>query len=125
MENDNEVAAAATEEETSESDKTSKASMMKLIDNSGGLDTLFPPLDGTGFFMTTCKINHSCDPNVFVRYAQHPQMGLVLELTALKNIAEGEELVQSYIDQSLPKDKRQKALRDYGFQCQCHKCASE
>ncbi len=71
MENNNDVAAAATDEETTENDKTTKASMMKLVDDTG-FDTLFPPLDGTGFFMTTCKINHSCDPNVFVRYAQHP-----------------------------------------------------
>lgn len=108
-----------------EKKKKSKAELTKLIEESGGQDTLFPPLDGTGFYMTTCKINHSCDPNVFVRYVQNPELGLVLELVAIKNISEGEELVQSYIDQSQPVQKRQKALKDYGFQCTCQKCVDE
>lgn len=112
----------STSGEDSEETKKSKKALDQLIEDNGGADTLFPPLDGTGFFMTTCKINHSCDPNVFVQYNQDPYLGLVLELVALKDIEEGEELVQSYIDQNLPTEKRQKALRDYGFQCRCHKC---
>lgn len=112
----------ATTGEDSEEKKKSKKALDQLIEDNGGADTMFPPLDGTGFFMTTCKINHSCDPNVFVQYNQDPYLGLVLELVALKDIEEGEELVQSYIDQHLPTEKRQKALRDYGFQCRCHKC---
>lgn len=105
--------------------KNSKVELEKLMEKSGGTDTLFPPLDGTGFYMTTCKINHSCDPNVFVRYNQHPMMGLVLELVAIRDIQEGEELLQSYIDQAQSKVKRQKALRDYGFSCRCTKCVQD
>eukprot|EP01033_Poteriospumella_lacustris_P000506 gene506-339_t len=101
----------STSPEDSEETKKSKKALDQLIEDNGGADTLFPPLDGTGFFMTTCKINHSCDPNVFVQYNQDPYLGLVLELVALKDIEEGEELVQSYIDQNLPTEKRQKALR--------------
>lgn len=36
-----------------------------------GEDTLFPPLDGTAFFLLICRINHSCAPNVAVRYSCH------------------------------------------------------
>lgn len=117
--------ASTITESMNQSSNNSKQAILQFIEESGGSDTMFPPLDGTGFYMTTCKINHSCDPNVYVRFVHHQDLGLVLELVALKNIAEGEELIQSYIDQTLPKQNRQKALRDYGFQCQCQKCSSE
>lgn len=94
----------------------------QLIEKCGGADALFPPLDGTAFYLTTCKINHSCDPNVFVRYTTTLEDGLVAELVTLRDIPEGEELVQSYIDQSLSTTERQRALADYGFRCQCHRC---
>lgn len=67
---------------------------------TNGIDALVPPLDGTSFYATICKINHSCCPNVIVKYAIRPDVGLVAELTALRAIEAGEELVQSYIDQS-------------------------
>lgn len=87
-----------------------------------GESDLFPPLDGTSFYMLICKINHSCCPNVIVRYAALPGRGLVAQLTALRDIAPGEELLQSYIDQSLPADERQAALAEYGFRCRCPAC---
>jgi hypothetical protein len=90
-----------------------------------GEETLFPPLDGTAFFILTCKINHSCEPNVRVRYQINPAKGLELQMTAVRPIAAQEELLQSYIDQFQPKPERQKALKDYGFTCACSKCASE
>lgn len=34
-----------------------------------GEDTLFPPLDGTAFYLLICRINHSCVPNVSIRYS--------------------------------------------------------
>lgn len=88
-------------------------------------DNCLVPLDGTGFYFLTCKINHSCQPNCVVNYACHPQLGLVAHLTALRDIAPGEELVQSYVEQSLPLAERQKQLREYGFVCACPKCKQE
>ena len=32
------------------------------------MDALFPPLDGTALFTTTCTMNHACVPNVRVTY---------------------------------------------------------
>jgi hypothetical protein len=92
------------------------------------LDYIFPPLDGTAMYSTTCKMNHSCDPNVIVLYkptgwgSRHP---LTAFCVALKNIEPGEELTISYIDlvdQSVR--ERQAALMNYGFTCQCVKCCT-
>lgn len=103
-----------------------------------GLATLFPPLDGTAFYTKICKMNHSCDPNVIIKYtstsaADHTDTssgvmisrGITAEVIALRPITEGEELLQSYIDQSLGYEERQAALKDYGFTCRCRKCLSE
>jgi len=91
-----------------------------------GLEGVFPPLDGTAFYSLVCKINHSCEPNVLVRYpAAEPGEAarpLVAQLFALRDLAPGEELVQSYIDQNASFEKRRAALRDYGFECSCRKC---
>ena len=94
--------------------------------NANGLECIFPPLDGTAFYMLICKINHSCEPNVLVRYdAAEPGVPLQARLTALRHISTGEELVQSYIDQSLCYDDRRQALLDYGFECCCRKCQAK
>ena len=90
-----------------------------------GEENIFPPLDGTAFYKTICKINHSCNPNCIVKYKTDVVHGLVAQVIALNDIEEGEELVQSYIDQSLDIDSRQAALRDYGFECHCIKCIEE
>ena len=90
-----------------------------------GEENIFPPLDGTAFYKTICKINHSCCPNCIVRYNTDSVQGLVAQVIALNEIEEGEELVQSYIDQSLDINSRQAALRDYGFECRCIKCTEE
>lgn len=119
--------------ETSAAMETSQASgpvdenltaLRELIDEQG-MDTLFPPLDGTAFYALICRINHSCDPNVRVVYVNSPEFGLQATLIALRPILPGEELLQSYIDQFQPFSVRQNALKDYGFQCECTKCVAE
>ena len=99
------------------------------------LDILFVPLDGTGMYLTTCKMNHSCEPNVIVRYhysyssgtqgnwgCHHP---LILECVAIKDIDEGEELCISYITNDNTVGKREEELANYGFQCRCPKCETQ
>lgn len=100
------------------------AVVRELVDTHG-IDTLFPPLDGTAFYALICRINHSCDPNVRVTYVNSPEFGLQAHLLALRPIQPGEELLQSYIDQFQPFAARQKALKDYGFDCACTKCIAE
>ena len=123
-----EVVAGTSDNNTSSNDTyicdPSLASLKELVDLHG-LDVLYPPVDGTAFYSTICRVNHSCDPNVRVIYKVTPQLGLQAYLTAIKPIVSGEELVQSYIDQFLPYQDRQQALEDYGFRCSCAKCSSE
>lgn len=94
-----------------------------------GEDSFLPPLDGTAFYFLICKINHSCVPNVIVKYtssedSQSGQVGLVAQLVALRDILPGEELLQSYVDASLPTAARGKLLSEYGFKCSCVKCVA-
>ncbi len=100
-----------------------------VLDENGS-DNIFPPLDGAAFFMRICKINHSCEPNVRVEYISRgvglqQGQGLRARMVSLRAISEGEELVQSYVDQNMPYVDRLKALVDYGFQCSCAKCRKE
>ena len=62
------------------------------------MERLFPPLDGTAFYPVICHINHSCEHNVAVYYAENPGEGLVAQMHALRDILAEEELLQSYID---------------------------
>lgn len=91
------------------------------------MDRIIPPLDGSAMYSTTCKMNHSCDPNVVVLYRSH-RWGepLVSHCVALREIEEGEELCISYINEKAPLEERQNDLMDnYGFQCACTKCVVE
>ncbi len=96
-------------------------SLHEIIRNNGP-DNIFPPLDGTAFYTKICRINHSCEPNCIVRYSCDRKLGLIAKVYCLKKIEAGDELVQSYIDNSLDYESRQEALRDYGFSCKCTKC---
>jgi hypothetical protein len=46
------------------------------------LDLVFPPLDGTAMYSTTCQMNHLCDPNSMVVYRCLPCWGRHFPLTA-------------------------------------------
>ena len=105
--------------------------------NSGDdLDAIFTPLDGTAMFYTTCKMNHSCSPNVIAKYSYSCSAGgkrtrwgkeypLVVSCNALRDIEAGEELCISYINSDLEYEERLKALENYGFECNCDRCNEE
>mmetsp|Transcript_16855 Transcript_16855/g.25350 ORF Transcript_16855/g.25350 Transcript_16855/m.25350 type:complete len:468 (-) Transcript_16855:7-1410(-) len=112
------------EEEMSDEDNSDYSTLRSLVEEVG-VECMFPPLDGTAFYTTICKINHSCVPNVLVQYTSHAEYGLCAMIVALRDIAEGEELVQSYIDQTLDTEERQTLLRDYGFRCTCERCVAD
>jgi hypothetical protein len=99
------------------------------IDEREGEDDLgavFAPLDGTAMFSTTCKMNHSCDPNVIVVYRglkwHEP---LVAQCVAKCDIEPGEELCISYVDVNEAVEVRRRELANYGFNCSCERCCSE
>ena len=90
-------------------------------------DKLFPPLDGTALFSTACRMNHSCSPNVLVKYigGWGRKRPLALQCYALRDIREGEQLCISYIDVEMDAESRQAALDNYGFTCRCEKCLAD
>jgi hypothetical protein len=90
------VAGGDGEQEQEEQEGELKAMLEEV-----GADTVYPPLDGTAFYTTICRINHSCNPNVMVKYTCIREHGLCAQMVVLRDIAEGDELVQSYIDQTL------------------------
>ena len=57
-----------------------------------------------------------------MKYSCDRKLGLIAKVYCLKKIEVGDELVQSYIDNTLDFESRQEALRDYGFSCKCTKC---
>jgi hypothetical protein len=87
------------------------------------LDSLFPALDGTAIFSDVCTMNHSCCAPCRIEYvggsAGQPLKAAVV---ASEDIHPGQELLFSYIDETMHTDDRRKALEDYGFVCKCSKC---
>jgi hypothetical protein len=94
---------------------------------SSPFDDLFPPVDGTALFSTACKMNHACEPNVFVQYRGGWGSGrpLVLEGVAVRDIEEGEELTIGYVDCDMDWRDRREELESYGFVCACEKCLAD
>ena len=71
------------------------------------------------FFST--KMNHSCESNC--RYYRDNDR-MVFETK--RDIQAGEELFDSYITCDVPREERQKTLKDrYGFDCGCTRCVRE
>lgn len=46
-------------------------------------------------------------------------------VTARGPIKQGQEITISYIDEDAPFGERREMLRDYGFLCDCARCAAE
>ncbi len=63
-------------------------------------------------------INHSCVPNAYISFR-----GPAAVVRALLPIEEGEEVLVSYIDQSLPRQQRHEKLKSrWHFECACEAC---
>lgn len=75
---------------------------------------------GSGCYPRGSLFNHSCSPNIsFVR------VGRENIFFATKDIAAGDKMCINYIDLSLSLQERKNKLRDdYGFDCQCERCAA-
>ncbi|EIN09090.1 SET domain-containing protein [Punctularia strigosozonata HHB-11173 SS5] len=74
-------------------------------------------------------VNHSCAPNavvVFPRVSKTVDQEPVMQVIALRDIHPDEEVTTAYIDTTVPREQRQKILRDtYHFTCSCSLCAAE
>ena len=86
------------------------------------------------------KINHSCEPNVSIHRLQQTMISdwmnstklsederkTFIQPTPLRDIQEGEELVQCYVVPTLSVNVRKAKLKeDYFFECNCPRCLSD
>ncbi|KAI0076540.1 SET domain-containing protein [Panus rudis PR-1116 ss-1] len=82
---------------------------------------------GTSISPTMALVNHSCEPNSVMVFPHTPNTPAIQEprmhLVAIRDIAPGDEIVASYIDITLPRELRLKALKEtYNFDCRCKLC---
>ncbi|XP_063614322.1 histone-lysine N-trimethyltransferase SMYD5-like isoform X2 [Penaeus indicus] len=79
--------------------------------------------EGSGLYPLQSACNHSCDPNAMPTF---PYNNFHLVMTAVKDIAAGEEICVSYLDEcnlSRSRHSRINILREnYLFTCRCTKC---
>lgn len=93
----------------------------RILSNSMTLVT--PSFEPLGILIDAllCHLNHSCDPNTYV-VMDGPQM----QLRALRDINQDEELFISYIDPTMPFSRRQSELQQrWFFECKCSKCQGQ
>lgn len=78
---------------------------------------------GTALFRVANTLNHSCAPNCqFASTTDDHRLAVV----ATRDIAPGEELLVSYIDETRPYAERQRELlQRYSFHCTCPKCLAK
>ncbi|KAI0804252.1 hypothetical protein GGR55DRAFT_698915 [Xylaria sp. FL0064] len=67
------------------------------------------------------RINHACKPNAFVRFSP---TSFDVKVVAFRDIEAGEEITISYIPLNHPREKRQRDLRRWGFECKCSLCTA-
>lgn len=112
--------------------RSKSPNFLKFINILGNydIDSIFPPLDGTSFYLNICKINHNCNPSVKVCYElqndstnnESKYHGLVAVVKSLDFIEKGSEIFQSYIDSDLPFNLRRENLKEYDIECNCQLC---
>ncbi|KAG0253897.1 hypothetical protein BG011_006098 [Mortierella polycephala] len=77
---------------------------------------LFTMAEGT--FPIGALFNHSCRPNAIVMYE-----GQIQVMRTLEDIAVGQEVCTSYVDNGVPRQERRQLLREkYYFDCHCPRC---
>ncbi|KAF9955140.1 hypothetical protein BGZ72_003985 [Mortierella alpina] len=80
---------------------------------------LFTMAEGT--FPIGALFNHSCRPNAIVMYE-----GQVQVVRALEDIAIGQEVCTSYVDNGVQRQERRQLLKEkYYFDCHCPRCCDD
>ena len=98
----------------------------------GSIGVMLDPLVG--------KINHSCQPNIAIYRPQHTMVSgwkdstqlpedkrkTFAELIPVRDIQEGEELLNCYVVPTVSvKDRKKRIKEEYFFGCNCSRCVSD
>ncbi|KAL4258231.1 MUB1/samB family protein [Pleurotus pulmonarius] len=76
-----------------------------------------------GIFPLASRLfNHSCAPNAAARYKLVQGQVVTMEVVALRDIPEEEEICIPYLDPALLQTRQQIFQLTYGFQCTCISC---
>jgi len=86
------------------------------------LQAAWPTMYGDALSVSTSLTNHSCAPNLKIKFTGN---NACLTAISLKPVAEGEELCYSYIQEGAGVKARQRQLLHWGFTCQCERCLQE
>jgi hypothetical protein len=82
--------------------------------------------EGSALYALQSACNHSCDPNAVPSF---PHSNFQLVMCAVRDIAPGDEILISYLDDCVlgrSRHSRQKILREnYLFTCHCPKCEAQ
>lgn len=98
-----------------------QAAMGSALSNLGADEVC---VEGTAFYAVQSCFNHSCQPNAQALRSEDDLNSFAI-LVATQDIPAGDEVNISYVDEALPYEQRQEALRDYGFLCCCPLCQQQ
>ncbi|KAG5643465.1 hypothetical protein DXG03_000897 [Asterophora parasitica] len=79
-----------------------------------------PHFGSTAVFKDISRLNHSCAPNSTYNFTT---ASLSMQLRALRDIKQDEEITITYCGIEDSTAERQEALKPYGFQCTCRICS--
>jgi len=92
--------------------------------NSSSSSNTYMPQRLLGHYPVAAMINHSCLPNAVRVFCGRAQEIMVVH--ACQRIAQGEEIVWSYIPLTDPVAvRRQRLQQQHGFVCRCERCRAE
>jgi hypothetical protein len=83
---------------------------------------LCPLSKGSALFAVISCLNHSCEPNVQVAYAEGDRRAALIPM---RKLAEGEEVCINYCDVEQELDQRRVDILQYGFVCGCSRCKAD
>ncbi|GAW24195.1 hypothetical protein ANO14919_137770 [Xylariales sp. No.14919] len=102
----------------------SSAKAVDIVEDILGTNSFSYTLGGDShmaLYPEVARINHACKPNAFVRFSA---TSFDVKVVAFRDIEVGEEITISYIPMNHPRERRQRDLRRWGFECKCSLCTA-
>eukprot|EP00873_Tetraselmis_striata_P002919 jgi/Tetstr1/423183/TSEL_001304.t1 len=96
----------------------------EAVDLLAAAIAVIPDVEASGVFPLISFLNHSCQANASIEFSG--QDGLHAEIVATGDVASGDELYISYIDDDeMDLQERTQELREYQFVCDCQRCCQD